>query len=252
MQNCKSLRGGSATLSARVRCSASTTLRYAILEWTGTADTLGYATTSRDPVNDWTSSTYTVGNFFKNTTTTVTATGSTALTANTLTTVSLTGTLGSSANNIIVMFWTDSTQAQNVTLDIGKVQLESGNTANTFTVNSISSETLLCQRYFFRSKVTGATYYTTFGSASSYSTTALFYHFAYQTTMRSNPTISYGGTLAVYDGSFYNVTSLGNIYYGNNGAGVNVNTAGTMTVGHAFSVISNNDSTTYVQADAEI
>ena len=55
--NCKSLRGGSATLSARVRCSASTTLRYAILEWTGTADTLGDATTSRDPVNDWTSST---------------------------------------------------------------------------------------------------------------------------------------------------------------------------------------------------
>lgn len=142
-ENCIDLRGQAVVLSARVRMSASTTLRYAIVEWTGTADTI-----TKDLVLDWTSGTFTAGNFFTTTSTTVTATGSTALTANTLTTVSLTGTIGSSANNIAVFFWTDSTQAQNVTLDVGKVQLEVGVAATALALRSIAIETLLCQRYY--------------------------------------------------------------------------------------------------------
>jgi hypothetical protein len=96
--------------------SASTTLRYAILEWTGTADTI-----TKDIVLDWTSGTFTAGNFFTTTSTTITATGSTALTSNTLATITLAGTVGSSMNNLAVFFWTDSTQAQNVTLDIAVI-----------------------------------------------------------------------------------------------------------------------------------
>lgn len=141
--NAYPLRGQAVTLSARVRMSASTTLRYAILEWTGTADTV-----TSDVVNDWTSGMFTAGNFFLGSSLTVTATGSTALTANTLTSISLTATLGSSVNNLIVLFWTDSTQAQNVTLDIGNAQIERGGAATAFERRPIGQEVALCQRYF--------------------------------------------------------------------------------------------------------
>lgn len=137
------LRGQAVTLSARVRMSASTTLRYAVLEWTGTADTV-----TSDVVLSWTSGTFTAGNFFLASNLTVTATGSVALTANTLTSISLNATIGSSANNVIVLFWTDSTQAQNVTLDIGNVQLEVGRAATPFELRPIQTELFMCQRYY--------------------------------------------------------------------------------------------------------
>lgn len=142
--NCKDLRGQSVTLSARVRCSNSTTLRYAIIEWTGTANTV-----TSDFINDWTSGTYTAGNFFTSTSTTVTATGSTALTANTLATVSLSATLGSSTNNLVVLFWTDSTQAQNSTLDIGNAQLELGPKVTAFEREDITVTMARCLRYYW-------------------------------------------------------------------------------------------------------
>jgi uncharacterized cupin superfamily protein len=143
--NCIDLRGQAVVLSARVRMSASTTLRYAIIEWTGVADSV-----TKDFVLDWTNGTFTAGNFFTTTSTTITSTGSAALTANTLASISLTGTIGSSANNIAVIFWTDSTQAQNVTLDIGKAQLEVGSTATTLAVRSSQDELVHCQRYYNR------------------------------------------------------------------------------------------------------
>jgi hypothetical protein len=146
--NSVDLRGQGVILSARVRCSNSTTLRYAILEWTGgTPDSV-----TSDVVNDWTSANYTPGasNFFPASNITVSALGSNALTANTLTSISLTGTLGSSFNNVIVLFWTDSTQAQNSTLDIGKVQLEIGDTATTFERIPYSLEFSNCARYYLR------------------------------------------------------------------------------------------------------
>ncbi len=137
------LRGQDITLSARVRMSASTTLRYALIEFTGTADTL-----TKDVVNNWTSTNYTPGNFFISTNTTIVATGSTSLIASTLTSINLTGTVSSSMNNLIVFFWTDSTQAQNVTLDIGKVQLEKGSSVTPLALRSITNELMLCYRYY--------------------------------------------------------------------------------------------------------
>lgn len=141
--NCKHLRGKPVTLSGRVRCSAAATLRYAILEWTGTADSV-----TSDVVNDWTSSTYTAGNFFLASNLTVTAVGSLALSANTLTDLTaLTGTLGSSMNNLIVLLWTEATAAQNVTMDYA-LQLEQGTEATPPEVRSYVIEEHLCQRYF--------------------------------------------------------------------------------------------------------
>ncbi len=141
--NCKHLRGKPVTLSGRVRCSAAATIRYAILEWTGTADSV-----TSDVVNNWTSSAYTAGNFFLGSNLTVTAVGSRALAANTLTDLTaLTGTLGSSMNNLIVFLWTEGTAAQNVTMDYA-LQIEQGTEATPPEVRSYVIEEQLCQRYF--------------------------------------------------------------------------------------------------------
>lgn len=158
--NILDVRGKAVTLSARVRMSAATTLRYAIIEWTGTADTL-----TKDIVNDWTSTTFTPGNFFNASSLTIAANGSVALSANTLTSISLTGTVSGSMNNVIVFFWTDSTQAQNVTLDIGKVQLEVGSTATPLALRAFQQEILLCQRYYEKTYPLGAAPGTAYASA---------------------------------------------------------------------------------------
>lgn len=140
--NVSDLRGSAVTLSARVRMSVSTTLRYAIVEWNGTSNS-----PTINVVNNWTSATFTTGNFFISTTTTIVATGSVALSANTFASISLTGTVSGSMNNLHVFFWTDSTQAQNVTLDIGKVQLEAGSVATAHALRSIGDEKRLLERY---------------------------------------------------------------------------------------------------------
>ncbi|WLB43010.1 hypothetical protein QIH93_20910 [Bradyrhizobium ottawaense] len=143
--NCLDLRGQAVALSARVRMSASATLRFAILEWTGAANTVG---ASKDVVNNWASSTFTPGNFFLASNLAVTAIGSVALAANAFASIALTGTVGASASNIAVFFWTDAAQAQGVTLDIGKVQLEQGLAPTLFAQDSYAAELGKAQRYF--------------------------------------------------------------------------------------------------------
>lgn len=143
--NCKHLRGQQVTFRfGRTRLSSTANVRYAVLEWTGTEDTV-----TSDVVNDWTSGTYTAGNFFIAANLTVSGTTQQALTANTLTDGStVTVTLGSSFNNLIVFAWTESTVAQNVTFDLGKAQIERGDSASIFETNSYGSELILCSRYF--------------------------------------------------------------------------------------------------------
>lgn len=143
--NCVDLRGSSVVLNLRLRASNSQAIRYAILEWTGTADSA-----TSDVVNSWTNTTYTTGNFFISTTTTVVAVGAITPSANTWTSLStpLTGTISSSLNNLIVFVWTEGTAAQNFTLDISTVQLEKGSTATAFDYRPYTTELQLCQRYY--------------------------------------------------------------------------------------------------------
>lgn len=187
------LRGQAVTLSARVRMSASTTLRYAILEWTGTADTV-----TSDVVLSWTSGTFTAGNFFLASNLTVTATGSTALTANTLTDVSLTATLGSSVNNVIVLFWTDSTQAQNVTLDVGRAQLELGSVATSFERRSAAFEETACLRYY---QIVAADD----NLGSSNSTSSAFMQAGFLGIMRTTPNLALSGGGSTITINFFGV-----------------------------------------------
>jgi len=145
--NCRDLRGRGAVVSGRVRCSAATNIRYAVIEWTGTADA-----PVADPVLDWTSVSYTPGGFFTATTLNVLATGVVATTANTWRDLTdLAVTVGASANNLGVVLWTESTQAQNVTLDFGRLQIEPGAVSTAFELRPIQAELALCQRYYQKS-----------------------------------------------------------------------------------------------------
>lgn len=142
--NIRDLRSAAVAMAARVRCSASQAIRMAILEWTGTADSV-----TRDVVNAWANSTFTAGQFFKSTTTNVIATGATTPSANTWTDLTqITGLFGASLQNAIVMVWTESTLAQNATLDIDQVQLEAGSACGTFARRAVEEDLALCQRYY--------------------------------------------------------------------------------------------------------
>jgi hypothetical protein len=51
-------------------------------------------------------------------------------------------------NNTIVFFWTEVPQANNVFLDISKVQLEKGNKKTDYEFRHVGIEEVLCQRYY--------------------------------------------------------------------------------------------------------
>lgn len=142
--NCKDLRSQAVTLLGKLRCSASQAIRYAILEWTGTAD----APVS-DVVNSWTNATFTAGQFFNSTTLTVTAVGTLTPSANTVTDFLLATTLGSSVTNAIVLIWTEATAAQNVTLDVAWEFVKGDATAQTYPLEkrAASVELALCEYY---------------------------------------------------------------------------------------------------------
>lgn len=141
-------RGKAVTLIGKMRCSASQPIRYAILEWTGTAD----APVS-DVVNSWTNATFTAGQFFNSTTLNLVATGAITPPAGTVKEFKLKGSVGSTANNLIVFIWTEGTAAQNVTLDVAWELITGSATALSYPVDPRprTLELLLCQRYCWMS-----------------------------------------------------------------------------------------------------
>lgn len=140
--NCRDLRAAITTLAGRVKLSSTDTLRYAVLEHTGAADSV-----TSDVVNSWTNTTYTAGQFFiagLN----VLAVGQVSCTATTWRDLTaLNATLGASANNIVVFVWTENAVAQNVTLDFNRLQWEPGSVASKFELRPLNMEQALCERY---------------------------------------------------------------------------------------------------------
>jgi hypothetical protein len=150
--NCKHLRGRQLVVSGQARCSASVTLRVAVLEWTGTEDAA-----TRDIVNSWTNGSFTLGGFFISTNFVASAgaiSDSKVLTANTLTPYTHTQItlLGSTFNNLVVFIWASTLLAQNETLDF-TVQLESGRSPSRHERRPLSLERMKCQRYEQRKTV---------------------------------------------------------------------------------------------------
>jgi hypothetical protein len=143
------LRGRTITLQAKVACvQTDMTLRYAILEWTGTCDTV-----TSDVVLDWTSGTYTANNFFLAAGLTVVAVGSTALThvdaiaSAVPVAITLAGTVSASCNNLIILFWSEGTMAQHDQLVLSEVDCHIG-ASRIWSPRPVAQELALCQRYY--------------------------------------------------------------------------------------------------------
>lgn len=143
-KHCKWLRGQQVTLALRHKISSAANIRMAILEWTGTEDTV-----TSDVINSWTNGTYTAGNFFNSTTLTVRAVSAAISSTTSLAEVTLTATLGSTFNNLIVVIWTEGTAAQNVTLDLA-AKFAPGAAAGPWNKRDYGMERRLCARYFQR------------------------------------------------------------------------------------------------------
>lgn len=140
------LRDQTVTFALRVNISNNQALRFAILEWTGTANTV-----TSDVVNDWASSTYTAGNFFLGSNLTVTGVSSSTPSASTWTPITITATVGSSVNNLIVFVWTEGTAAQDVTLDIEECQLVVASSASAYSSPGFSYEVNRAKRFYQKS-----------------------------------------------------------------------------------------------------
>lgn len=231
--------------------SGNIDLRYAILEWTGTADS-----PTSDVVNDWTSSTYTGGNFFISTTTNVLAVGQTSFVHGTAAQATLDATVGSSANNLIVIFWTEDLQAHaSDYIDISEVGLYRGTYAPPeWKDRKPQQEVALCQRYYCKSanldtsptttSFTGAVTEISAGTAAA----SVIIYFKFPVQMRTTPhTISVSapgsGTAnnfrssAGADAAATSSTTVGEF-------GMGFQNSGVITDGIAYS--------SHFQADAEL
>lgn len=143
-KNCRKLRNAVATLAARVKLSTGGALRYAILEHTGTANSV-----TSDVVNNWSSTNFTASNFF--------IAGINVLQCGTVTPGAATwgdlagyGTVGASMNNLICFVWTEAAAAQNVTLDINRFRCVPGAVALPIRFNK--NEKQICQQSYWQSK----------------------------------------------------------------------------------------------------
>jgi hypothetical protein len=137
------LRSRLVTMMANLRSTAAITVNYAILEWTGTANT-----PTRDVVNDWADAVLAPGDFFIATTTNVLATGSVALSANTnKITDPLYAHVGSSCNNLAMVFWTDTALAQNGYLQLA-ADLYPGFERPLLRRRNVSEERLRCLPWY--------------------------------------------------------------------------------------------------------
>jgi len=190
--NCKHLRGQEVTFSfRRFRCSVAQAIRFAVLEWTGTEDSV-----TSDVVNDWTSASYTAGGFFLGSSLTITGVTSNTPSAATLTGgPAITATLGSAFNNLIVMAWVEGTAAQNVTLDLGEAQLEIGGAATAFERRPIGTELALCQCFYRPLTVDAAQIFSLNAGVNNPNRVDCTYEFP---TMRAAPTLITSGTAGDY------------------------------------------------------
>jgi len=147
-KDCISYRGKNLAFALKVRCSASTTIRCALVAWTGAADS-----PTRDVVNNWASTTYTAGNFFVASTSTI-AVAAQAVTAATWTDMVVSSTspggvvVPSTTTNLYMVVWTDTTQAQNVTLDASVLRCGQGTVAPLWTPPNAQVELSKCKRYY--------------------------------------------------------------------------------------------------------
>lgn len=181
-------RGRTVRFQFQVKASTSRTVRYAILEWTGTANSVAH-----DVVNNWASGTFTAGNFFVGSNVTVVATGSVSATTS-FAAASVTGTVSSSCNNLIVFVWSDSAMSTSETITVAECGLYDGTNARDWLPRFFAEELALCQRYLYK-RADGA-----IGIALNADNMYSRGLERFPTTMRAAPTVS-GASFSVNAGS---------------------------------------------------
>ena len=242
-------RGRSKTFSFKVAASknagsGSINVRYAILEWTGTADSV-----TKDVVNNWASSTFTGGNFFVSSNVNVLATGVTAITHNTSQQISVSATVGLSCNNLIVMVWHQDVPAHaSDRIDISEFGLWLVTYAPTVWVPRLMQQELaLCQRYCFVAESSNANDYAVLAIGTVTATNNAQGMISFPVPMRTTPALTVTASqwsgfdgvnvaaLTVFTRQAANSTNVSPVvaHFDWQQAGV------TWTVGRAFRIFSN-------------
>lgn len=205
------LRSKTVYAQARIKSSSGNKVHMALVEWTGTADT-----PTTNVVNSWTNATYTTSNFFIATTTTVDVEANVTPTAATWTDLTATATVSASCNNLALIIWTDTAEAQNMTLDITQVGLYQASVAQTWQPEKITDELARCQRFYGKNyliDVKPGTAPSTVGimaaTAPTNATTAWVLTVLFKAQMIAAPTVT------VYDrgsttGTWYDFTGASN------------------------------------------
>lgn len=182
--DCSDLRGKKVSLQAKLKATtAITDVRMAVLEWTGTADSV-----TSDVVSSWgsagTNPTLATNWAYLGTPANLSPTTSWA----TYRVENL--TVGASANNLAVFIWCED-ESTTVTTDILRitdVQLEEGAACMAFERRLLALERALCERYF---QAFGGASFETVAAGGAQDASNCITMLPLKTRMRANPSITY-------------------------------------------------------------
>jgi hypothetical protein len=169
-----------------------------------------------------------------------------------------TGTVPSTSNELgfYIGYTPSGTAGANDWFEITGIQLEVGSVATQFTRagGTIQGELAACQRYYYRTS--GSNAYSLLGSGYAKSSTAADGIISFPVTMRTTPTVFANGSLYVEDsGAAGSVTSTAT--YGNASTNnVKINLTGLTgvapTAHRPCLIYTNNNSSSYISAEAEL
>jgi hypothetical protein len=248
-RDCLGYRGKNLAFALKVRCSAATTIRCALVAWTGAQDS-----PTRDVVNNWASTNYTAGNFFVANTSTI-AVAATAVTAATWTdlvvsSASAGGVVApSTMNNLYMVVWTDTAQAQNVTLDASIVRCGQGTVAPLYLPPNYTLEKQKARRFFYRNSNTGTGLV---ACGLAFSTVSAAYCVPLPVTMRTAPTLG-SANLFPTNGAGTTIAPTGSSILGisSDSVLVQINVAAGFTIGQASLLYAGAGAGGYIDFSAE-
>jgi hypothetical protein len=143
----------------------------------------------------------------------------------------------------------------NNTLYITGVQLEKGSTATSFDYRPFTTELALAQRYYQQingNSFVGTTAYGMIGSGIVFTTTQADISIPLKVSMRATPTISQSITAIQVGGTLYASTGIGDAGSTPNVIYARISNAGTMIAGSGANLSSNNSTSGFFAASAEL
>lgn len=229
--------------------SGSRDYRIAILEWTGTADTV-----TKDVVNDWTSGTYTTGNFFKSTNTTLVATATTTLAHGVEGVLSVSGAVSTSCNNLIVFVWVEDvpTHASDYA-QFSEAGCYDTDTAQTWRAKDPGVDSVNCLKRFI--SYGGTASYEPMGVGMCYSTTLALIVTQFPVQMDDSPTIGYSNLshwLTRTPGGSVAPTAISINTTGLKTCEIAVTVASGLTAGQATDMFANNTTSARITFDCDL